>query len=76
MHSSEHVTPGTGTAPKWRKSSHSGGSSGDCLEVGDICTACVPVRDSKNPHGPAVVFGATAWTAFVDSLRAQPIASE
>ncbi|MEV4916663.1 DUF397 domain-containing protein [Streptomyces tirandamycinicus] len=76
MHSSEHVIPDADTASKWRKSSYSGGSSGDCLEVGDFCTACVPVRDSKNPHGPAVVFGAAAWTAFVGSLRAHPIDPE
>ncbi|MFI2187940.1 DUF397 domain-containing protein [Streptomyces sioyaensis] len=27
------------------------------------------VRDSKNPHGPALLIPATAWTAFVDSLK-------
>ncbi|WP_137993524.1 DUF397 domain-containing protein [Streptomyces vilmorinianum] len=53
----------------WRKSSYSGGSSGDCLEVNDACTACVPVRDSKNPTGPAVVFATTAWAAFVDGVK-------
>ncbi|MER7697098.1 DUF397 domain-containing protein [Streptomyces sp. NPDC096095] len=25
----------------------------------------VPVRDSKNPHGPALVLPAAAWTAFL-----------
>ncbi|MHC0432192.1 DUF397 domain-containing protein [Streptomyces sp. O3] len=54
----------------WRKSTYSGGESGDCLEVNDICPACVPVRDSKNPHGPALVFGPAAWTAFVASVAA------
>ncbi|WP_335940588.1 DUF397 domain-containing protein [Streptomyces sp. PTD5-9] len=53
----------------WRKSSYSGGSSGDCLEVNDACAACVPVRDSKNPQGPAVVFSASAWTPFVAAVR-------
>ncbi|MCX4845464.1 DUF397 domain-containing protein [Streptomyces sp. NBC_00893] len=53
----------------WRKSSYSGGTSGDCLEVNDSCTACVPVRDSKNPHGPAVVFGASAWMPFVTAVK-------
>ncbi|MGW2179518.1 DUF397 domain-containing protein [Streptomyces sp. NPDC001732] len=53
----------------WRKSSYSGGTSGDCLEVNDACTACVPVRDSKNPHGPAVVFAASAWTPFVTAVK-------
>ncbi|MFF9398341.1 DUF397 domain-containing protein [Streptomyces sp. NPDC014744] len=53
----------------WRKSSYSGGSSGACLEVNDGCAACVPVRDSKNPHGPAVVFSASAWTPFVAAVK-------
>ncbi|MFG3495044.1 DUF397 domain-containing protein [Streptomyces sp. NPDC047928] len=54
----------------WRKSSYSGGSSGDCLEVNDACTGHVPVRDSKNPTGPAVVFGPSAWTSFVGAVKA------
>ncbi|MEU2495682.1 DUF397 domain-containing protein [Streptomyces sp. NPDC007883] len=70
MHSSEHVVPDT--APIWRKSSYSGGSSGDCLEVGESGAARVPVRDSKNPHGPALVFGPTAWATFVGALKANP----
>lgn len=53
----------------WRKSSYSGASSGECLEVGSAHRqAGIPVRDSKNPHGPAVLFGAPAWTAFISSL--------
>ncbi|MET9361867.1 DUF397 domain-containing protein [Streptomyces sp. NPDC006632] len=53
----------------WRKSSYSGGESGECLEFSDACSACVPVRDSKNPTGPAVVFGTGAWTSFVDAVK-------
>ncbi|MFF2039933.1 DUF397 domain-containing protein [Kitasatospora sp. NPDC058170] len=30
----------------------------------------VPVRDSKDPDGPALVFPASAWRAFVDAVRA------
>ncbi|MFD3511832.1 DUF397 domain-containing protein [Streptomyces sp. NPDC058657] len=54
----------------WRKSSYSGGNSGDCLEVSDSASpAHVPVRDSKNPAGPAILFPAVAWSRFVDSLK-------
>ncbi|MEU6356908.1 DUF397 domain-containing protein [Streptomyces sp. NPDC047072] len=53
----------------WRKSSYSGGDSGDCLEVDDAARPFVPVRDSKNPGGPAVVFSGAAWSAFVGGLR-------
>ncbi|MFI9775958.1 DUF397 domain-containing protein [Streptomyces sp. NPDC051956] len=55
----------------WRKSSYSGGSSGECLEVNDdACAAHIPVRDSKNPNGPAVVFTSGAWTAFLGAVKA------
>ncbi|MFE0486761.1 DUF397 domain-containing protein [Streptomyces griseoaurantiacus] len=54
---------------RWRKSTRSGGSGGDCLEVADGNPAVVPVRDSKNPHGPKLVFRASAWTPFVEDLK-------
>jgi Domain of unknown function (DUF397) len=48
---------------RWRKSSYSGGSNGSCLEVADGY-ATVPVRDSKNPTGPTLVFATRTWAAF------------
>ncbi|WP_328915730.1 MULTISPECIES: DUF397 domain-containing protein [unclassified Streptomyces] len=30
----------------------------------------VPVRDSKNPQGPALLFAAHAWTAFIADVKA------
>ncbi|MFD0276825.1 DUF397 domain-containing protein [Kitasatospora sp. NPDC127111] len=30
----------------------------------------VPVRDSKDPGGPSLVFPAVAWQAFVAGIRA------
>lgn len=58
----------------WRKSTYSGGNSGDCLEVNDAaCPAHIPVRDSKNPTGPAVLFGAAAWAAFVGAVQADSL---
>ncbi|MEU3567539.1 DUF397 domain-containing protein [Kitasatospora sp. NPDC036755] len=29
----------------------------------------VPVRDSKDPQGPALVFPAVSWQAFVAAVR-------
>ncbi|MFB8772405.1 DUF397 domain-containing protein [Streptomyces broussonetiae] len=52
----------------WIKSSHSGGNEGDCLEILPTQPHGLPVRDSKNPHGPAIVFGRSAWAAFVGHL--------
>ncbi|WP_030276026.1 DUF397 domain-containing protein [Streptomyces sp. NRRL B-24484] len=57
------------SAAVWRKSSFSGGSGGECVEVADGFDGVVPVRDSKDPAGPALVFGAAAWQAFVDAVR-------
>ncbi|MFB7199481.1 MULTISPECIES: DUF397 domain-containing protein [unclassified Streptomyces] len=63
--------PDASALTTWRKSSYSGGESGDCLEVNDRAHAAhVPVRDSKNPHGPAVVFTSGAWTAFLGAVKA------
>ncbi|MFH9857900.1 DUF397 domain-containing protein [Streptomyces sp. NPDC017202] len=56
-------------AALWRKSSYSNGSGGDCLEVADDIPGLVPVRDSKVPHGPALLLGAAAWAPFVASLK-------
>ncbi|WP_405780007.1 DUF397 domain-containing protein [Streptomyces sp. NBC_00859] len=52
----------------WRKSSYSGPGNDDCLEVADGYTS-VPVRDSKNPHGAALVFPANGWSAFVTAVK-------
>ncbi|WP_327268669.1 DUF397 domain-containing protein [Streptomyces sp. NBC_01218] len=56
--------PGTHTM-SWRKSSYSDGGANNCLEVSDDFPGLVPVRDSKNPAGPALLITAPAWTAFV-----------
>jgi hypothetical protein len=38
----------------WRKSSHSGSSGGDCVELANLENK-VAVRDSQDPHGPMLV---------------------
>jgi hypothetical protein len=53
------------TTAAWRKSSYSDGNNGDCVEVADNVPDVIPVRDSKDPHGPALTFSPAAWTAFV-----------
>ncbi|WP_406126194.1 DUF397 domain-containing protein [Streptomyces canus] len=60
--------PDASALTSWRKSGYSGGSSGDCLEVADAARPFVPVRDSKNPTGPAIVFSIPARQSFVTSL--------
>ncbi|MFE9631807.1 DUF397 domain-containing protein [Streptomyces sp. NPDC006463] len=57
-------------AARWRKSSHSDGTGGDCVEVADGLVGIVPVGDSKRPHEPAVIVTAGAWVPFVRALKA------
>ncbi|MBB5828265.1 DUF397 domain-containing protein [Micromonospora carbonacea] len=53
----------------WRKSTRSGSNGGECVEVADNLAGIVAVRDSKDPHGPALTFPATAWATFVGAIR-------
>ncbi|MFG2831615.1 DUF397 domain-containing protein [Streptomyces sp. NPDC048434] len=57
------------TAATWRKSSYSNQDGGNCVEVADNLPALVPVRDSKDPHGPALFFEAPAWSSFVAAVK-------
>ncbi|MGW2253341.1 DUF397 domain-containing protein [Kitasatospora sp. NPDC001660] len=52
----------------WRKSSHSGGG-GECVEVAPGHPGVMPVRDSKDPEGPTLVFSSSAWQSFVAAVR-------
>ncbi|MGY1452404.1 DUF397 domain-containing protein [Streptomyces sp. SS8] len=57
------------TAARWRKSSYSNLNGGDCVEVADNLPGTVPVRDSKNPHGPSLAFGPDAWASFLTAVK-------
>ncbi|MGP3968385.1 DUF397 domain-containing protein [Streptomyces sp. 6N223] len=58
------------TAAEWVKSSYSDGSGGNCVEFSRSLAPLVPVRDSKSPDGPALVFTPAHWTDFVSALGA------
>ena len=57
------------TKARWRKSSYSGSTGGDCVEIADGFPGAIPVRDSKNAGGAVLIVGPHAWRAFVDGLR-------
>ncbi|MEU9421938.1 DUF397 domain-containing protein [Streptomyces sp. NPDC048342] len=40
------------------------------MEVADAFPGTVPVRDSKAPDGPALIFEAGPWAAFIGELKA------
>ncbi|GAA3128396.1 DUF397 domain-containing protein [Streptomyces echinatus] len=51
----------------WRKSSYSGDTGGQCVEVAAL-DPHIAVRDSKAP-APILLFPATAWSAFMESVK-------
>ncbi|WP_328915729.1 MULTISPECIES: DUF397 domain-containing protein [unclassified Streptomyces] len=53
----------------WRKSSFSNREGGACVEVAPGFPDLVPVRDSKDPQGPALLFAAHAWAAFIADVK-------
>ncbi|MET8702509.1 DUF397 domain-containing protein [Kitasatospora sp. NPDC004723] len=53
----------------WFKSSHSN-NGGTCVEVAPDFPGLVPVRDSKDPSGPALVFPSDAWRSFISAVQA------
>ncbi|MCX5210077.1 DUF397 domain-containing protein [Kitasatospora sp. NBC_00240] len=57
------------TGATWRKSSYSA-QQGQCVEVSGDFPGVVPVRDSKDPQGPALVFPAASFAAFVAAVQA------
>lgn len=58
--------------PEWRKSSRSGDSGGDCVEVADNLADRVLVRDTKDRDGGTLTFGPGPWRAFVAEVARRP----
>jgi Domain of unknown function (DUF397) len=51
----------------WRKSSYSSGNGDNCIEVATADS--VLVRDTTNRAGSTLSVSATAWSAFLATLR-------
>ncbi len=52
----------------WTKSSYSGASGGNCIEVRDDLTR-VLVRDTKDRPGPTLQFTSDAWRRLVKQVK-------
>jgi hypothetical protein len=59
----EHLTD----EPAWRKSSYSGATAPNCVEVA-VGRGAVLVRDSTSPQTAALRFDRAAWSAFLTRL--------
>ena len=55
------------SALSWHKSSYSGSSGGQCIEV--AASGHVLVRDSKNPDGGRLAFSAQGWREFAARIK-------
>ncbi|KAA2253330.1 DUF397 domain-containing protein [Solihabitans fulvus] len=56
------------TRAAWRKSSHSGGNGGECVELARTPTVAA-VRDSKNPAGAVLVFEDGGLGEFLTAVK-------
>jgi Domain of unknown function (DUF397) len=52
----------------WRTSTYSNGQA-ECVEITDSLPGITAIRDSKNPHGPALTFTHQQWHAFTAQLK-------
>lgn len=71
MVKSRHAVPADELGPvAWRKSRRSN-STGNCVEFAELDGGrWVAVRDSKHPHGPALLFGRADITALLAGIKA------
>ncbi|WP_112466098.1 DUF397 domain-containing protein [Streptomyces triticisoli] len=68
----DRFTPNAAALQGWRKSSHSNDQGGSCLEILGGHVSGVPVRDSKVPQGPVLVFSSAGWSSFIAAVKEVP----
>jgi Domain of unknown function (DUF397) len=52
----------------WRKSRASN-PSGDCIEVAALPSGAIAMRNSRDPHGPALVYTRAEIAAFLQGAK-------
>ena len=60
--------PAEDLAVIWQKSSFSN-PSGNCVEVAKVAGGGIAVRNSRDPHGPALVYTTAEISAFVQGAK-------
>jgi hypothetical protein len=53
---------------RWRKSRRSS-AQGNCVELARLSESEVAMRNSRDPHGPALVFTGAELDAFLDGVK-------
>lgn len=51
------------------KSSFSGPTGGNCIEVARLADGSRAVRDTKDRQGGVLIYGAGEWAEFIDAIR-------
>jgi hypothetical protein len=52
----------------WVKSSYSGGTGGNCVEIAVLPGNNRAIRDSKDPRGPVIILSPEQWSELLDSV--------
>ncbi|MFF5494208.1 DUF397 domain-containing protein [Streptomyces aquilus] len=53
---------------RWTKSRHSN-AEGNCVEVAPLAEGGVAIRNSRDPHGPALVYTSAEVAAFLAGVK-------
>jgi uncharacterized protein DUF397 len=53
----------------WVKSSYSGPTGGNCVEIAFLTGGGAAIRNSRDPDGAALIFTAAEWDAFLGGAR-------
>lgn len=62
-----HIENASNLPYDWFKSSYSSGDN-NCIESA-VVPGIVPVRDSKDPEGPALTFSPASWSEFLTLVK-------
>ncbi|MGJ5896958.1 DUF397 domain-containing protein [Streptomyces niveiscabiei] len=63
-----YTAPELAPESAWFKSSYSDGTGQNCVEVAALHPN-IGVRDSKRPHGSALLLSPASWSPFLTHLR-------
>jgi Domain of unknown function (DUF397) len=67
--SSSDVTSASDITATWIKSSYSGPTGGNCVEIAFLAGGDVAMRNSRYADGAALVFTRAEWDAFLSGAR-------
>ena len=62
------VSAGEFAGVRWRKSVRSS-AQGNCVELARLAGAEVAIRNSRHPHGPALIFTDAELDAFLEGVK-------